>query len=77
MLAGKEIRIHTALVCLAIADGLALFGVSGLMRGPVVLATAVGLVEVLSRDRQNTSTSLKNSCTECLISHTDDPDLAM
>ena len=48
MLDGEEIRIHTARVCLASAGGLALFGVSGLVLGPVVLVTAVGLVDVLS-----------------------------
>ena len=77
MLAGKEIRIHTALVCLAIADGLALFGVSGLVLGPVVLATAVGLVDVLSTRSATQTTSDWNSCAEHHISNTDDPDLAM
>jgi predicted PurR-regulated permease PerM len=57
ILVGEEIRIHTALVFLAIAGGLALFGVSGLVLGPVVLVTAIGLVDVLSRrsDKQTTS----------------------
>jgi len=53
ILVGAEIRIHTALVFLAIAGGLALFGVSGLVLGPVVLVTAIGLVDVLSTRSSN------------------------
>lgn len=49
MLVGHEIRMHTALVFMSIAGGLALFGVSGLVLGPVALVTAIGLVDVLSR----------------------------
>ena len=49
MLVGKEIQMHTALVFMSIAGGLALFGVSGLVLGPVALVTAIGLVDVLSR----------------------------
>jgi len=48
ILVGEEIRIHTALVFLAIAGGLALLGVSGLVLGPVVLVTAIGWVDALS-----------------------------
>ncbi|MFN0102625.1 MAG: AI-2E family transporter [Bryobacteraceae bacterium] len=49
ILVGQEIRIHTALVFIAIAGGLILFGISGLVLGPVALVTAIGLIDVLSR----------------------------
>jgi predicted PurR-regulated permease PerM len=49
ILVGEEIQIHTALVFMAIAGGLVLFGVSGLVLGPVALVTAIALIEVLSR----------------------------
>lgn len=47
VLVGKEVRIHTALVFLSLAGGLAVFGVSGVVLGPVALVTALGLVDIL------------------------------
>jgi len=44
-----QIRIRTGLVFFAIAGGLAPFGVSGLVLGPVALVTAIGLLNGLSR----------------------------
>ena len=58
MLVGEEIRINTALVFLAIVGGLALFVVSGLLLGPVVLVTAIGLVDVLSTRSAKQTTSV-------------------
>jgi len=46
---GEEIRIHKTLVFFAIAGGLALLGVSGLVLGPVALVTAIGRLNALSR----------------------------
>ncbi len=48
ILVGSEIKIHTALVFMAIAGGLILFGVSGLVLGPVILVVALALTEVVS-----------------------------
>lgn len=55
MLVGREIRMHTALVFLAIAGGLSMFGVSGLVLGPVILVTCLALIEVMSRRTTQTA----------------------
>ncbi len=57
MLVGEEIRIHTALIFLAIGGGLALFGISGLVLGPVALVVAIGLVDVVSKRSAKQTTS--------------------
>ena len=48
ILVGKELRIHTLLVFLAIVGGIAVFGMSGIVLGPVALAVTlvvcVGLI---------------------------------
>jgi predicted PurR-regulated permease PerM len=46
ILVGKKLRLHTLLVFFAIVGGLALFGASGLILGPVILAVTDALVEV-------------------------------
>lgn len=48
-LVGKEIRLHTVPVFIALIGGLAVFGAPGLVLGPVVLAFTLALVEVLRR----------------------------
>ncbi|MGE0757529.1 MAG: AI-2E family transporter [Pirellulaceae bacterium] len=48
-LVGKRLRFHTLLVFFAILGGLSLFGASGLILGPVVLACADALVHVWRR----------------------------
>jgi predicted PurR-regulated permease PerM len=46
---GKKLRLHTALVFIAIVGGLALFGGSGVILGPVVLAITDALIEIWRR----------------------------
>ena len=46
ILVGKKLRLHTLPVFFAILGGLALFGASGVILGPVVLAVTVALMDV-------------------------------
>jgi predicted PurR-regulated permease PerM len=48
-LVGNNVRLHTVPVFLAIAGGLAVFGLSGLVVGPVVLSLTLALLEVLRK----------------------------
>jgi predicted PurR-regulated permease PerM len=47
ILVGKEIRIHTLPVFIAIVGGLFIFGAAGLVLGPVILAATVALLDIL------------------------------
>ncbi|HYI93709.1 MAG TPA: AI-2E family transporter, partial [Bryobacteraceae bacterium] len=47
ILVGKELRMHTLLVFLAILGGIAVFGMSGIVLGPVALAVTLGLLDIL------------------------------
>lgn len=47
MLVGKEMRLHTVPVFVAVVGGLAVFGAAGLVLGPVVLALTLALIDVL------------------------------
>jgi predicted PurR-regulated permease PerM len=49
ILVGKEMRLHTAPVFIAIVGGLFVFGASGLVLGPVFLALTLAFMEVLKR----------------------------
>lgn len=49
ILVGQRLRLHTLPVFIAIVGGLALFGSSGLILGPVILAITVALVEIWRR----------------------------
>jgi predicted PurR-regulated permease PerM len=49
LLVGKRLRMHPLLALVAILGGLSLFGSSGLVLGPVVVAVTQGLVEVWQR----------------------------
>src|SRR5262249_33758888 len=48
-LAGGRMRLHPAAVLLSFVGGLVVFGVSGMVLGPVVLVVTMGLVEVWRR----------------------------
>jgi predicted PurR-regulated permease PerM len=48
-LVGKEMRLHTLPVFLAILGGLSLFGGAGIVLGPVILAATVTLLEIVKR----------------------------
>ncbi len=49
LLVGKRLRFHNLLVIFAILGGLALFGASGVILGPLLLALADALLEVWRR----------------------------
>jgi predicted PurR-regulated permease PerM len=46
LLVGNKLRLHTVPVFFAIVGGLALFGASGVILGPVLLAVTLGLIDV-------------------------------
>jgi predicted PurR-regulated permease PerM len=46
MLVGQRLRVHTLPVFVSMLGGIALFGVSGLILGPLVLALTKALVDV-------------------------------
>lgn len=46
---GQRLRLHTLLAFLAIVGGLVVFGASGVVLGPVVLAITIALVDVWQR----------------------------
>jgi len=48
-LVGSHVRLHTVPVFLAIAGGLIVFGLSGLVVGPAVLSLTLALLEVLRK----------------------------
>ena len=53
ILVGKEMRLHTVPVFIAIVGGLFVFGASGLVLGPVVLALTLAFIDVLCRRTVN------------------------
>ena len=50
---GKRIHFHTLLVFLAIVGGLALFGASGIVLGPLLLAIVDALIDMWRRRTAN------------------------
>lgn len=52
MLVGKETRMHTLPVFIAIIGGLVVFGAAGLVLGPVILAATIAMIQIL---RQRTA----------------------
>lgn len=46
VLIGKDLRMHTVPVFIAIVGGLVVFGASGLVLGPLVLATTLVLLDI-------------------------------
>jgi predicted PurR-regulated permease PerM len=49
MLVGKEMRVHTLPVFIAIVGGLAVFGAAGVVLGPILLAADVAILDILKR----------------------------
>lgn len=43
---GNKLRLHTLLVFIAIVGGLLVFGASGLVLGPLVLAVTVAVMDI-------------------------------
>jgi predicted PurR-regulated permease PerM len=52
LLVGKEMRLHTMPVFLAIVGGMFVFGAAGIVLGPVILSGTIALIEIL---RQRTA----------------------
>lgn len=48
-LVGKDLELHTIPVFISLVGGIALFGMSGLILGPVTMAVTLGLVEIWKR----------------------------
>lgn len=48
-LVGREIRLHTLPVFLSVLGGLIVFGASGLVLGPVILAGTIAMLDILRR----------------------------
>jgi predicted PurR-regulated permease PerM len=48
-LVGRETRMHTLPVFLAIVGGLLVFGASGIVLGPVALALLLAFIDILRR----------------------------
>jgi len=57
LLVGHRLRLHTLPVFFAIVGGLALFGASGMILGPVILAVTRALIEVWRRRTHNGRTA--------------------
>jgi predicted PurR-regulated permease PerM len=55
ILVGGTLHIHTLPMFFSIIGGLAAFGPSGIVLGPVIAAVTVGLVEIAERSRTNGS----------------------
>lgn len=49
ILVGKDLHLHTVTIFFSVLGGVAAFGVSGLVIGPVIFAIADALLEVWSR----------------------------
>lgn len=49
VLVGREMRLHTLPVFIAIVGGLVVFGASGIVLGPVALAILLALIDILRR----------------------------
>jgi predicted PurR-regulated permease PerM len=49
LLVGNRLKRHTVLVFISIVGGLIVFGVSGLILGPVVITTTTGMLEIWCR----------------------------
>lgn len=49
MLVGKEMRLHTLPVFIAIVGGLVVFGAAGVVLGPVILAGTIAVLDILRR----------------------------
>lgn len=49
MLVGNRLRLHTAVALIGTFGGILLFGASGLILGPAIIAVTLALVEILKR----------------------------
>lgn len=58
MLVGSALRMHTLLMFFSIVGGLAAFGASGVVIGPVTVAVAVALTELAERSSKAKSRPL-------------------
>jgi predicted PurR-regulated permease PerM len=57
MLVGKRLRLHTLPVFFAIVGGIIMLGIAGVILGPLALAIAVALFDILRRRTSNGRTA--------------------
>jgi predicted PurR-regulated permease PerM len=57
VLVGTKLRLHTLLIFFSVIGGLAAFGASGIVLGPVTIAVAVSLFEIRRQRRENNLTT--------------------
>ena len=54
VLVGTKLRLHSLLIFFSVIGGMAAFGASGLVLGPVIMAIGVSLFEIQHNRRENT-----------------------
>ena len=67
LLVGKKLQLHTVLILFAMLGGLSVFGASGLVLGPVVLAVTEALIEIWRRRTADGAAADDGSATSGII----------
>lgn len=67
-LVGREIRLHTLPVFLSVIGGLIVFGASGLVLGPVILAGTIAMLDILRRRTARSRSALETQQLEVTAS---------
>jgi predicted PurR-regulated permease PerM len=62
-LAGDRMKLHAVPVLIAFVGGIALFGISGMVIGPAILAVTMGLIEVWSFSQEAGESSTAKTAT--------------
>jgi len=61
VLVGTKLRLHTLLIFFSVIGGLAAFGASGIVLGPVTVAIAVSLFDIWQRRREDELSAARDS----------------
>jgi predicted PurR-regulated permease PerM len=61
VLVGTKLRLHTLLIFFSVIGGLAAFGASGIVLGPVTVAIAVSLFDIWQRRREDELSAAQDS----------------
>ena len=64
ILVGKRLRLHTVPVFFAILGGLAVFGIAGVILGPVILALTDAILEIWRRRTMSQSSADNRAVTD-------------
>jgi predicted PurR-regulated permease PerM len=59
LLVGRDVRIHTLLLFIALLGGVLLFGATGLVLGPVLMETGLSLIEIVRARTETSDESLE------------------